>query len=532
MKKGRKTLWFNKPYLPVAVFVIALLITQSIAYLVYHNQKESELLQVEQEVNRLKNQLEESLSHSVTATKMLAYLIRNDILGDRFEQFASELLDQNEFIDAIQYVQGDTIINTFPLEGHEPTIGYAVLEDSTHRREAMLALNRGDLYFEGPFNLIQGGRGVVGRYPIKIDDEYWGFSAVVIKYDTILEALGTDISGSNNIYTYQMVKKAGADSIIVFFEEREATLEGITASAFVPFGNWDIIAKKNRPVYLRQSMLFSGFGLFFSLLLGTFLMYLAYEPKRLQKQVNEKTKDLEASNRVIKEYSKQLLRSNNELEQFAYIISHDLQEPLRMITSFLSLLEKKYGDLLDEKGKQYIYYASDGAHRMRNIILDLLEYSRITEENDEKKKIDMNEVLENTLTLNRKLIREKKAEIDAGTLPEIMAAKPLMFQILQNLIQNALTYHSDLKPKIKIWSDETETHWIFYVNDNGIGIEEEYREKIFEIFQRLHSNGQYKGTGVGLAICKKIVEQYRGTIGVDSEPGKGSTFHFSIAKDV
>ena len=527
---SEKRSWFITPVLPVIAVILSILITQSIAYLVYHNQKEKELLQVEQEVNRLKSQLEESLSHSVTATRTLAYLIRNDLLGNRFNEIAEELLEQNAFIDAIQYVQGNTIINTYPVEGHEPTIGYAVLEDSTHRREAMLALERGDLYFEGPFNLIQGGRGIVGRYPIRIDDEYWGFAAVVIKYETVLNAIGTDTTGLNGTYSYQIVKDSNTSDETLFFEHKETIDSGIYASAFVPIGNWEIVAQKISPVYLRQSLLFSGIGLLLSLLLGVFLWYLLNEPKRLQKLVDKKTQDLKESNNQLEKYSKQLLRSNSELEQFAYVTSHDLQEPLRMVTSFLSLLEKKYGDLLDDKGKQYIHYASDGAHRMRQIILDLLEYSRISIESDERMLIDMNDVLKNTISLNRKLIKEKDAKITAETLPEIYAARPPMVQIFQNLVHNALTYHTDSKPEIKIWAEETETHVVFYIKDNGIGVEEPYREKIFEIFQRLHTNGEYTGTGIGLAICKKIVEQYNGSIGVNSEPGDGSTFYFSIAK--
>ncbi|MCC5940838.1 MAG: GHKL domain-containing protein [Balneolaceae bacterium] len=522
---ANKESWVTQYRMSFMIVLLSVVITQSIAYLVYHNQKEKELIQVEQEVNRLKSQLEQSLSQSVTATKMLAYLIRNDLLGDHFDEIAEELLEQNDFIDAIQYVQGTTIMRTFPLEGHEPTIGYAVLEDTTHRREAMLALERGDLYFEGPFNLIQGGRGVVGRYPIEMDNEYWGFSAVVIKYDTILSAIGTDASGSNNTYTYQISKAAENGLSTVFFEDSEIISDGIYASAFVPLGNWNIEANMNSPNYLRQGILFSVIGFVLSLILGLFLWYLATEPRRLQILVDEKTNDLEKN-------SRKLLRSNRELEQFAYVTSHDLQEPLRMITSFLSLLEKKYGNLLDKKGKQYIHFASDGAHRMRQIILDLLEYSRISSDDEEMKYINMNDILENTLALNRKLIKEKKAVITADPLPEVYASKSPMFQLLQNLIQNALVYHSaDNRPEIHIWAEETEKHWVFYVKDNGIGIDDEYKEKIFDIFQRLHTKDEYSGTGIGLAICKKIVEQYNGSIGVESEPGNGSTFRFSIAKD-
>ncbi len=530
---GKLTSWVARNRIATAAIVLSLLITQGIAFAIFESEKKNDFMLVEQEVLRLKSQLEESLNHSVTATKMLAYLIRNDLLGSHFERVAKELLEQNAFIDAIQYVQENTIIRTYPLEGHEPTIGYAVLEDTTHRREAMLALERGDLYFEGPFNLLQGGRGIVGRYPIIIDDEYWGFSAVVIRYETILEAIGTDSTGTNETYTYQIAKINNNENPIVFFEDRKIDLSGVHYSALVPFGNWMVSAQLNTPAYVREGFLFSVLGLLLTTVLGLFFWYLSDQPRRLQLLVDEKTNDLNLSTQKLEDYSKQLLQSNNELEQFAYVTSHDLQEPLRMVTSFLSLLEKKYGHVLDEKGKQYIHYAADGAHRMRQIILDLLEYSRIGNIEEEVSLVDMKAVLDDVLILNRKLIKEKKAVITTEELPQIYAEKSPMHQMFHNLIQNALTYHGDsISPEINIRAEETVTHWIFYIKDNGIGIPSEYREKIFNLFERLHGNGEYSGTGIGLAICKKIAEQHKGIIGVDSEQDRGSTFYFTVLKKV
>lgn len=530
---GKLTSWVARNRIATAAIVLSLLITQGIAFAIFESKKKNDFMLVEQEVLRLKSQLEESLNHSVTATKMLAYLIRNDLLGSHFERVAKELLEQNAFIDAIQYVQENTIISTYPLEGHEPTIGYAVLEDTTHRREAMLALERGDLYFEGPFNLLQGGRGIVGRYPIIIDDEYWGFSAVVIRYETILEAIGTDSTGTNETYTYQIAKINNNENPIVFFEDREIDLSGVHYSALVPFGNWMLSAQLNTPAYVREGFLFSVLGLLLTTVLGLFFWYLSDQPRRLQLLVDEKTNDLNLSTQKLEDYSKQLLYSNKELEQFAYVTSHDLQEPLRMVTSFLSLLEKKYGHVLDEKGKQYIHYAADGAHRMRQIILDLLEYSRIGNIEEEVSLVDMKAVLDDVLILNRKLIKEKKAVITAEELPQIYAEKSPMHQMFQNLIQNAITYQRENSaPEINIRAEETVTHWIFYIKDNGIGIPSEYREKIFNLFERLHGNGEYSGTGIGLAICKKIAEQHKGIIGVDSEQDRGSTFYFTVLKKV
>jgi len=234
----------------------------------------------------------------------------------------------------------------------------------------------------------------------------------------------------------------------------------------------------------------------------------------------------------LKKMNRELALSNSELEQFAFVASHDLQEPLRMITSFLSQLEKRYGDLLDERAKKYIYFASDGAKRMRNIILDLLEFSRIGRTTEDKQTVSLEALLDEVVGLNRKLIQEKKAKVvwEDG-LPELYTFKSPLRLVFQNLINNGLKYQAKgTIPVINIAAKETETAWHFTVADNGIGIDSEYFDKIFTIFQRLHNKEEYSGTGVGLAICKKIIENLDGEIWVTSELGKGSEFHFILPK--
>ncbi|MGF1636812.1 MAG: PAS domain S-box protein [Cyclobacteriaceae bacterium] len=227
----------------------------------------------------------------------------------------------------------------------------------------------------------------------------------------------------------------------------------------------------------------------------------------------------------------ELAISNKELEQFAYVASHDLQEPLRMITSFLNLLQKKFSDQLDEKAQQYIFFATDGAKRMKQIILDLLEYSTVGKLLEENTIVDVNEVLEETIALYRKKIEDTNATIKWKSLPKIHAHKTPIRQLFQNLIGNCLTYkEQNVALLVEVSSKEYNDHWQFCVKDNGIGISEEYHEKIFIIFQRLHIQEQHPGTGMGLAICKKIVEQYNGKIWVESDGKKGSKFYFTIAK--
>lgn len=220
---------------------------------------------------------------------------------------------------------------------------------------------------------------------------------------------------------------------------------------------------------------------------------------------------------------------NQELEQFAFIASHDLQEPLRMITSFLGQIEKKYGDILDDKGRQYIYFASDGAKRMRQIILDLLEYSRIDQTQFKPEFVDIGLLMDEICILHSKTIEEKSASIHYQDLPVIHHYRAPLFQVLQNLISNALKYsHPDRKPDITvsaIWKDKA---WVISVQDNGIGIEHAYFDKIFVLFERLHSKHEYGGTGMGLAIVKKVMDSLQERIWVESENGQGAIFHFTI----
>jgi PAS domain S-box-containing protein len=246
----------------------------------------------------------------------------------------------------------------------------------------------------------------------------------------------------------------------------------------------------------------------------------------------EQEKNLLLLNKKLEMQTKSLLKSNQELEHFAYVASHDLQEPLRMVTSFLTQLEKKYNDQLDEKGKQYISYAVEGAKRMRNIILDILEYSKLSQLKETYEYVDLNTLLLDVCENNSEKIKDTHAIINYNYLPTILSSKFPLSQILHNLIGNALKYQKpNNTPIIDIIITENEINWIFKIKDNGIGIENEYLEKIFIIFQRLHSKKEFSGNGIGLAVVKKLIENLNGKIWVESEINKGSTFYFTLPKN-
>lgn len=246
-----------------------------------------------------------------------------------------------------------------------------------------------------------------------------------------------------------------------------------------------------------------------------------------RKQTELLLKDL---NERLEKRARDLSVSNAELERFAYVASHDLQEPLRMISGFMQLLEKKYAPSLDAKALEYIGFATDGAERMKQLILDLLEYSRVNTDTGNVTEVDMNTVLQQVTSIFTAAIQETGAVVEAGHLPVIKARRTQMLQMLQNLVGNALKYRSEAPPVIRVNGYETADRWVFSVQDNGMGIEPKFFEKIFIIFQRLHNRSEYSGTGIGLAICKKIAERHGGDIWLESQPGEGSCFYFSIAK--
>jgi PAS domain S-box-containing protein len=223
-----------------------------------------------------------------------------------------------------------------------------------------------------------------------------------------------------------------------------------------------------------------------------------------------------------------LKRSNEELEQFAYVASHDLQEPLRAITSYTQLLAQRYQGNLDDRADKYINYIVDGATRMQQLINDLLAYSRLGTRGQEFEPADCKAAVQQSLCNLQIAIAEKKAVITCDAMPTVMADEFQLVQLFQNLIANSIKFCRQDIPLIHIAACRQENEWVFSVRDNGIGIDPEYADRIFIIFQRLHSRRQYSGTGIGLAMCKRIVERHGGRIWVESQEGKGATFSFTI----
>ncbi|HVK48007.1 MAG TPA: ATP-binding protein [Pseudobacter sp.] len=251
------------------------------------------------------------------------------------------------------------------------------------------------------------------------------------------------------------------------------------------------------------------------------------EKKRLEREIREVNSSLE---RKVKMRTAELEVKNRDLEQFAYVASHDLQEPLRTTTSFVDLLRKRYHGQLDKNADQYLDFITQSSDRMKVLIHNLLDYSRLGKEK-ELVQIDCNELLQDVLHDLDRSIRENDASVVSGKLPEVTGYKTELKQLFQNLVSNSMKFRKkDVAPEVIVQAVRENGHWVFSFKDNGIGINPVYSEKVFVLFKRLHKREDYEGTGIGLAYCKKIVELHGGKIWVESRPGEGCTFFFTISE--
>ena len=269
----------------------------------------------------------------------------------------------------------------------------------------------------------------------------------------------------------------------------------------------------------RHILIFTAFSCLAGFGVG---MYAARQKTTVQK--------LNRQNRKLEQIQTELEESNERLEQFASAASHDLQEPLRMISSYLQLIENRYANELDENCQEFIEYAVDGSERMKEMIDGLLEYSRVETRGDPFKPVDLNQILEDVRKNLEMQFVETEADVEVEQLPHVEGDTSQLQQLFQNLLSNAVEYSGEKPPQITVSAegDSDRDKWIISVRDEGIGIDLDDQERIFEVFQRLHSHKECSGTGIGLALCKRIVERHNGEIWVNSEPGQGSTFSFTL----
>ncbi|QXV56340.1 ATP-binding protein [Amycolatopsis sp. TNS106] len=255
---------------------------------------------------------------------------------------------------------------------------------------------------------------------------------------------------------------------------------------------------------------------------------LASDVESLRSRILDEVAELERAQELIVTRTRELERSNSDLEQFAYVASHDLQEPLRKVASFCQLLQKRYQGKLDERGDQYIGFAVDGAKRMQALINDLLAFSRVGRRPGENVLLETGDLLATALGNLEDAITESGARVTHGELPVVHGEKTLLTAVFQNLVGNAIKFRGEKPPEVEVAAERDGEDWRFSVTDNGIGINDEYAERIFVIFQRLHGRGEYPGTGIGLALCRKILEHHGGRIWLDTTVQAGTRFCFTL----
>ena len=297
-----------------------------------------------------------------------------------------------------------------------------------------------------------------------------------------------------------------------------------------------VILEKDQQLSKKNVYMLVGFLVFVSMFL-LIVFYYYRSQKRLNSELeikNVKIQDqnakLEEKNNQIQLQNEELAKINNELQQFTSVASHDLRSPLRTISSFSNLLARRYKDILDEQAQEYLGFIQTGTNRMMNMINDLLEYARMGKDEIPNEWLESRELVEEALFNLQENIKDEDAliRVDKTRLPKIQANRTQMVQLFQNLIGNAIKFRSSKRPEVEVFSYEENGTNVFYIKDNGIGIDPEYQEKAFKMFGRINGRTEYEGTGIGLATCKKIVQSHGGDIWLESEEGKGSTFYFSI----
>jgi signal transduction histidine kinase len=439
-----------------------------------------------------------------------------------------------------------------PVEGNENAVGLDMAHESNRFTAAKKSRDTGEAQITGPITLVQDS----GKTPgflfyapffqggatANMNDRRERFSGMVYApfvvkklMEGVLEKEKRHVGirlvdGVDVLYDELVSGEANFDADPIHKRVVDVDFYGRTWA----FDIWSAQSFRQASADSQPLMILVG-GIFIDSLLIFLFISISRASHRALGYADSMTHRLERSAEALQtnqshlaERATELKKSNAELEQFAYVASHDLKEPLRMVSNYTQLLAEDYAGQLDEDAIKYINYATDGAVRMQILIDDLLEYSRVGKTNSPLTSIDLQDVVSHVVSDLEVSIERTSASIEIGPLPSVVSNGTWMTQLFQNLIGNALKFRSDEPPFVHISSQSLGKEWQFTVEDNGIGIEPAYRERIFGIFQRLHTRDKYEGTGIGLAVCQKIVEHHGGRIWVESELGEGTAVHFVL----
>jgi signal transduction histidine kinase len=481
------------------------------------------------QLDTIRSRLEGSLTAPLLRMRgMAAHIVAHkDITQAEFDITAEYLLRGHRNVRSMVVSRGLVIAMSYPLAGNEAVIGVSYESIPAQYKMVRQAIDTHSPVMQGPVPLIQGGTGLIARFPVFLRDKdggdgpFFGMVNIILDVGGILAEAGLDREDLPIGVSIRGRDGLGAAGAAIHGDEAIFAQDPVEMDVTLPHGSWRLAAVPKGGWAAAERELTSTWAM-----IGLIFVLAALAAFGTARHITERN----ARERALRAKTQDLERSNADLERFAYVASHDLQTPLRNIASYTQLLDRRYRGRLDDDADQFIDYIVDGCKRMSQMVIDLLNYARVASDGGPLAAVSSREAIDLILVNLKTQIENSGAQVTVGQLPMVLAAPVQLASVFQNLIGNAIKYRApDRQVAIAVRANrDPKGMWRFAVTDNGIGIDREYFDKIFEFFERLHPPTEAGGTGVGLAICHRIVHRFGGEIWVESVPGSGSTFYFTV----
>ena len=530
-------MWLRRPAPFVVAAVVTVLVGLVLAQLDHVErlrQQGAARVDIGRQLDDIRSRLEKTLTSAILSTRGVAAEIaaHGDITPSVFSRVAATMVDGYPAVRNLTLARGTTIAMVYPNGRDDSVVGVDYRSQPLQWPMIAKAIETRTTLLQGPVTLIQGGEAMMVRTPVLLPGtngagpRLFGLVSAIINIPVVLHEAGLDRDDLPIKVAIRGRDGLGAAGEVFFGDPALFAEDPVEADVSLPYGSWRMAAV---PILGWES---DGEKTPLRMLAFLLLMLVAtaaFGTAHHLVSTEEGNRALLEREAALAEATGELRRSNAELQQFAYVASHDLREPLRMVSAYVTLLEQRYADKVDAEGREFIAFARDGAVRMDRMVVDLLDYSRVGRGDTPAAPVNLAEAVAAARTLLAVALAEAGAELEVGSLPVVSGWAVDLIRLFQNLIGNALKYRaSDRAPRIGVSAESSDGQVTVSVADNGIGIAPEHSERIFAVFQRLHTREQYDGTGIGLAVCRKVVERHGGRIWVESTPGAGSVFRFTL----